>query len=709
MTKPAPETKDTVKKMTLGGVGKSLLGGVKKSVIKTVDFLHKKFGSTEHIDEGKKLSNTEYLGEIYKMMKTIDADKRLHQEMAKNLIISEEHKKDIRNKEIINALAGRKNKSKFKPKLKTPPPPPDKTKPDTKKDKKDKTPPKNPKQSKKATTNPKTTTPTPKTIPKSSGGGAKGVVKTIVGVAVGLTGYDAAFAKTAAMEAGTTNTKEALAKVYQSIKDTNNTSSFGLIGLNTGRGKEGKGTSSLDSFISDFNRDYPNQKITEDPGTSGENPKFLEQWKKIDPQTLYDAQKKWYKNHVYNPTVVELEKSGVASDVASDERVQTYMADRVNQNGLADFHKSIKESGALKAKTAEEFMDKMTNYDKANVKKKFKGNIEDFGPGRIESISRRFVQRQQHSLGQTTESAKAEDKKTAEPVREPIKTDTSAAAQPVIAAKPVSSGKFTPLSEKDDLSYDKLTDAQKDAVEVAFRSQGLRFSMYNEDSKQSWDKQVAKARKNGNIGPILKVINEAGSSPVKVSQSLDENEALEKPSDTVKATVISKSTILPHTNERTNSGVDNINIGELMSNKEKEDRQRKKWEETLKLANDPTSQPKVKEEPELPLTDEQEEAKRKKLKREEEKQKLEELEKKRIEFEDAEKEIKKQQYKIAEAKSAAFWIQLQQQQQELEKESKQHEIDSENWFADHPLMPGFAEPIFKNSNQTRSMIRAMFD
>jgi len=137
MTKPAPETKDTVKKLSLGGAAAKSLLGVSKKAGGVIKSLFSKKPTSELVTNDRETA-VEYLGEIYKMMKTIDADKRLHQEMAKNLIISEEHKKDIRNKEIINALAGRKNKSKFKPKLKTPPPPPDKTKPDTKKDKKTK-------------------------------------------------------------------------------------------------------------------------------------------------------------------------------------------------------------------------------------------------------------------------------------------------------------------------------------------------------------------------------------------------------------------------------------------------------------------------------------------------------------------------------------------------------------------------------------------
>jgi len=707
MTKPTPETKDTVKKLSLGGAAAKSLLGVSKKAGGVIKSLFSKKPTSEMVTKDNETS-TEYLGEIYKMMKTIDADKKLHQEMAKNHIIEEEHKKDIRNKEIINALAGKKNKSKFKPKLKTPPPPPDKTKPDITKS--DKT--KNKKHTPKHTT---------KQTPKISGSsGVNSVIKSVVGVTIALTGVDAAWAKTIKMESNPKNEEDVLKKVYQSVKDTNNTHSLGLIGLNSGRGKNGKGVSSLDSFISDFNRDYPNEKITEDPGPGGNNPKFVEQWNKANPQHLLAAQKKWYKVHVYDATVHKLENAGVNPDVASDERVQTYMADRMNQNGSEDFDKSLKDSGALKAKTAEEFINKMSEYDKKNVGKTFGSNIKQFGGNRQEALEKRIDQRTKHALETGTTQNQTQSKKP-EPIKEPIENKLNVKpAEPEKETKNVSNGnnKFTPLSEKGDLSYNNLTDAQKDAVELMFRSNEGRFPMYNDDSGKIWNEQIAKIKKQGLTKRFVELINEAGSKPVKTSESLAKNEVEEpklvKPESvkplTAAPAVESKPTILPHTNERTNSGVDNINIGELMSNKEKEDRQRKKWEKTLKLADDPISQTKVKEEPEPPPTEEQLERKRIRLKEKEAANKLELEEAKNRELMEDERKARNARIAEVEAKSEAYWkIRIQEIKKQIKDIDEAEEL-RHNW--DDPLFPAISEInqyILKNSNQTRPMIRAMFD
>ena len=93
MAEPAIETKDTAKKMTLGGVGKSLLGGAKKA-----GSLVKKLFSKEPTSElvvNEKTTPVEYLGEIFKMMKVMDEDKKLNHEMANNHLEEEEHKKDL--------------------------------------------------------------------------------------------------------------------------------------------------------------------------------------------------------------------------------------------------------------------------------------------------------------------------------------------------------------------------------------------------------------------------------------------------------------------------------------------------------------------------------------------------------------------------------------------------------------------------------------
>jgi len=364
MAEPAVETKDTVKKLSFGGVGKSLLGGAKKSVIKTVDFLHKKFGSTKHIDEGKKLSNTECLGEIYKMMKIMDEDKKLRREIAINNSEQEQHEKDQRNKEIISALTGKKfKKTKFKPKRKI------KTKKKVKATK----------------------------ISESAGFslGDLGTITlgtaAVIGTGALMTAPTSAFANTMKMEQGAKSREEALKKAHKSVKDRDNSLSYGVISLSSIR-TEGKDNSSLDSFI----KDNPQFKLP-DPGQGGKNPNFIEQWNKIPSEELLDAQEKWYQTHVFNPATRLLESSGVDPKISSDERVRAFMADRGNQVGTAGSEKAIKKSKANEAKTPEEFIDKMTEYDVANVEEQFPKYLAQY-PDRKDALIRRMINRKNLSL-----------------------------------------------------------------------------------------------------------------------------------------------------------------------------------------------------------------------------------------------------------------------------------------------------------------------
>jgi hypothetical protein len=372
MSEPAEETKDTAKKMSLGGIGKSLLGGAKSTVIKTVDFLHKKFGSAEHIDEGKKLSNTEYLGEIFKMMKVMDEDKKLNHEMANNHLKEEEHKKDIRNKEIIQALTGKKfKKTKFKSKLKS--------------------------KTKKKITAAK--------VSESVGGLSLGTLGTLGAIGIGTAAVvgtgavlmsatsSSAFANTMKMEQSVGNRQSALDKAHEATPDTDNSLSYGVIGLSSRRGKSGTKKSSLDSFI----EDNPEFGLP-DPGNGGHDEKFRKKWNEIPSDKLLEAQEKWYQKHVYDPTVRTIEKTGVDPKVASDERVRVYMADRAAQIGTDGTEPSIKNSGAAQSKTAEEFIDKMADYDIKNLDNDFPNYLKQH-PENRNGLIKRVERRKKLSLG----------------------------------------------------------------------------------------------------------------------------------------------------------------------------------------------------------------------------------------------------------------------------------------------------------------------
>jgi hypothetical protein len=98
----------------MGKLGKSILGGVKNFAKWNLNY---KTGGLFDRDSFSVpvRSPVKILGEIYKMMKIMEEDKRLNHEMANSHLESEELKKEQRNKEIIKALTGRKVK---KPKIK---------------------------------------------------------------------------------------------------------------------------------------------------------------------------------------------------------------------------------------------------------------------------------------------------------------------------------------------------------------------------------------------------------------------------------------------------------------------------------------------------------------------------------------------------------------------------------------------------------------
>lgn len=85
-------------------VGKSAFGGAKK-VASSVGklFTKKPENVIPHLS-----GPTETLGEIFKMMKLMDEDRKAAQEMASSHVEEQKHEKDRRNNEIIKALTARK-------------------------------------------------------------------------------------------------------------------------------------------------------------------------------------------------------------------------------------------------------------------------------------------------------------------------------------------------------------------------------------------------------------------------------------------------------------------------------------------------------------------------------------------------------------------------------------------------------------------------
>jgi predicted chitinase len=111
MAEPSDDTKKTASSM-ISRVGKSAFGGAKKVVSSVGKLFSKKPPNV--IPEAS--NPTETLGEIFKMMKVMDEDRRANQEMVNAHIEEQKHEKDRRNDEIIKALTARKPPKPPKPK-----------------------------------------------------------------------------------------------------------------------------------------------------------------------------------------------------------------------------------------------------------------------------------------------------------------------------------------------------------------------------------------------------------------------------------------------------------------------------------------------------------------------------------------------------------------------------------------------------------------
>jgi predicted chitinase len=103
MAEPSDDTKKTASSM-FSRVGKSALGGAKKVASSVGKLFTKKPENVIPHPSGP----TETLGEIFKMMKLMDEDRKATQEMASSYIEEQKHEKDRRNNEIIKALTARK-------------------------------------------------------------------------------------------------------------------------------------------------------------------------------------------------------------------------------------------------------------------------------------------------------------------------------------------------------------------------------------------------------------------------------------------------------------------------------------------------------------------------------------------------------------------------------------------------------------------------
>jgi hypothetical protein len=100
MAQPSEETKKSAASMAFGRLSKTALASAKKTISTVGKLFTKKPDNL--VDESS--PPTKIMGEIYKMMKLMDLDRKLNQEAANSHIEEQNHMRDKRNKEIIKAL-----------------------------------------------------------------------------------------------------------------------------------------------------------------------------------------------------------------------------------------------------------------------------------------------------------------------------------------------------------------------------------------------------------------------------------------------------------------------------------------------------------------------------------------------------------------------------------------------------------------------------
>ena len=239
------------------------------------------------------------------------------------------------------------------------------------------------------------TSPTPTaTVPNPAvSSGVSTAVKIGAGIAAGGIGLSAAAKLSLKAEQGVKSAEDALQpnndpkrvqkgefsdpsipKVGAATPDVNDSTSYGLFGINNirSKGKDGKpipGTSTMDAFI----KDNPQLNLP-DPGSNLEpeaTKKFNQAWwqvSKQNPKGMLKSQLDFYKNKFENPALESLNKSGISKEIANNPGVHVYMVDRRIAYGSALLDKAI--NYAKGAKTPEEFIRLISEFDDTHLRLK---------------------------------------------------------------------------------------------------------------------------------------------------------------------------------------------------------------------------------------------------------------------------------------------------------------------------------------------------
>ena len=229
---------------------------------------------------------------------------------------------------------------------------------------------------------------------------AKPGVSTAIKIAAGSAGVlTGAAALSATLEVGY-GTKNDLGP-GAIVKDSGGGYSYGYFGINS----KGDDRSPIASFV----REYPQFGLKSKPGTK----EFNEEWKNIAAtrrEELTQAQQDWYNRHVLSTVISDYAKI-LPTSIISDERVQSYLADRRNQYGNTYDKPGIIAS--KDAKSPEEFIKRLSAYDISHIEQNFPTALSTEaakGPGKKEQfkvgLENRVKRRESGSL-KTTVSPKS--------------------------------------------------------------------------------------------------------------------------------------------------------------------------------------------------------------------------------------------------------------------------------------------------------------
>ena len=170
-------------------------------------------------------------------------------------------------------------------------------------------------------------------------------------------------------------------KIGAATPDLQNSTSYGLFGINNIRAKGKKdglpiaGSSSIDSF----NKMFPNFGLP-DAGSPTEPEKskaFNEAWwnlARTQPEEMLKAQLHWFNKTFDDPSKKVLAEN-MPANIANDPGVQLFMTDRRIQYGPRIANNAF-EAGKS-AKTPEEFIKIVSDYDEKNVRTYFKNTSDD--------------------------------------------------------------------------------------------------------------------------------------------------------------------------------------------------------------------------------------------------------------------------------------------------------------------------------------------